>query len=137
MKKIITLLSICVVLISGSVFASFPIKTVDQNQTTEIENKISDVKSLDNSLVTSKPDLKEIKKNLKSMKKESKKGSSKGSNMELLILLLLWLFVGSFAAHRWYAGKPVGWNILYILTLGGCGIWAIVDLIYILTGKFN
>lgn len=48
----------------------------------------------------------------------------------------LWFFLGVFAAHRWYYKKPTGWNILYILTLGGLGIWAIVDLINMLTDNF-
>lgn len=48
-----------------------------------------------------------------------------------------WFFLGwPFAAHRWYYGKPVGWNILFILTIGGLGIWAIIDLINILTDNF-
>jgi len=59
-----------------------------------------------------------------------------GADNELIILLLLWFFLGLFAAHRWYAGKPAGWNILFILTLGGFGIWALVDLINILTDNF-
>ncbi|NND62811.1 MAG: TM2 domain-containing protein [Flavobacteriaceae bacterium] len=50
--------------------------------------------------------------------------------------LLLWFFLGAFAAHRWYLGSPVGWNILFILTLGGLGIWAIVDLVDIITEKY-
>ncbi|WP_242118780.1 TM2 domain-containing protein [Aestuariivivens sediminicola] len=49
----------------------------------------------------------------------------------------LWFFLGwPFAAHRWYYKKPVGWNILFIVTIGGLGIWAIVDLINILTDNF-
>ncbi|HEY5687602.1 MAG TPA: TM2 domain-containing protein [Yeosuana sp.] len=49
----------------------------------------------------------------------------------------LWFFLGwPFAAHRWYYKKPVGYNILFILTIGGLGIWAIVDLINILTDNF-
>lgn len=55
---------------------------------------------------------------------------------EKLILVLLWLFLGGLAGHRWYAGKPVGANILFILTLGGCGVWAIIDLIKILKDEF-
>lgn len=54
-----------------------------------------------------------------------------------VILLLLWFFLGVFAAHRWYARKPTGWNILFILTGGGLGIWWIVDLINILTDNFD
>jgi len=55
---------------------------------------------------------------------------------ELLILILLLVFLWPVAAHRWYAKKPVGWNILFILTFGGMGIWALVDLINILQENF-
>jgi TM2 domain-containing membrane protein YozV len=75
------------------------------------------------------------KSEMKKMKKSSNAPMSK-SDKELLILILLWLFLGGFAAHRWYAGKPLGWNILFILTAGGCGVWAIVDLINIIKGDF-
>ncbi len=52
------------------------------------------------------------------------------------IAVVLWFFLGGLAAHRWYAGKPAGWNILFILTLGGLGVWWIIDLINILSGNF-
>lgn len=49
-----------------------------------------------------------------------------------------WFFLGwPFAAHRWYYNKPVWANILFILTIGGLGIWAIIDLINILTDKWD
>jgi hypothetical protein len=49
-----------------------------------------------------------------------------------------WFFLGwPFAAHRWYYNKPVWANILFILTIGGLGVWAIIDLINILTDKWN
>jgi hypothetical protein len=52
------------------------------------------------------------------------------------IATLLLVFLGFAAGHRWYLGSPIGWNILFILTLGGLGVWAIVDLIDILTGRY-
>ncbi len=52
------------------------------------------------------------------------------------IATLLWFFLGFVAGHRWYLGSPIGWNILFILTLGGLGIWALIDLIDILTGNY-
>jgi hypothetical protein len=55
---------------------------------------------------------------------------------EKWIGVALWAFLWPFAAHRWYHGKPVGWNILFIVTFGGFGIWAIVDLINMLTDNF-
>lgn len=52
------------------------------------------------------------------------------------VAILLWLFLGGFAAHRWYLGSPIGWNILFILTIGGLGIWWIIDGIDIITGNY-
>lgn len=53
------------------------------------------------------------------------------------VAVAFWFFLGIFAAHRWYAKKPAGWNILFILTFGGLGIWAIVDIVNILTDNFQ
>ncbi len=61
---------------------------------------------------------------------------SAASGYDKWVAAALWFVLGVFAAHRWYAKKPVGWNILYIVTLGGLGIWAIVDIINILTDNF-
>lgn len=53
-----------------------------------------------------------------------------------IVALLLWFFLGGLAGHRWYLGSPVGWNILFILTLGGVGVWWIIDGIDIITKKY-
>ena len=52
------------------------------------------------------------------------------------VALLLWLFLGGLAAHRWYLGSPWYWNLLFIVTLGGLLVWAIIDLIDIITGNY-
>ena len=50
--------------------------------------------------------------------------------------LLLCFFLGVFGAHRFYAGKK--WTgVLQLLTLGGFGIWWLVDFILIATGHFR
>jgi len=48
----------------------------------------------------------------------------------------LCFFIGIIGVHRFYVGK-VGTGILMIVTLGGLGIWALVDLIMIITGSFK
>jgi len=53
-----------------------------------------------------------------------------------LVTLLLCLFLGGLGVHRFYTGH-IGIGIAQLLTLGGCGIWAIIDLIMIITDKFT
>ena len=56
------------------------------------------------------------------------------SDKNWLATLLLCLFLGGIGVHRFYVGK-VGTGILQLITLGGCGIWTLIDLIMIITGK--
>lgn len=57
-------------------------------------------------------------------------------NTEWLITLLLCFFFGIIGVHRFYNGK-IGTGVLMIFTLGGLGIWATIDFIMILFGKFT
>lgn len=50
--------------------------------------------------------------------------------------LLLCFFLGGLGGHRFYVGKN-GTGILMLLTLGGFGIWAIIDLVVIACGSFK
>ncbi|MDB5033715.1 MAG: hypothetical protein JWQ98_956 [Chlorobi bacterium] len=55
---------------------------------------------------------------------------------EWLTTLLLCLFLGGLGIHRFYTGYKKE-AIIQLLTGGGCGIWAILDLISIITEKFT
>ena len=53
-----------------------------------------------------------------------------------IIALLLVALVGGLGIHRFYLGYT--WQgIVQLLTLGGCGVWALIDLIRIITGDLQ
>lgn len=128
MKKIrlafLALVATSIITVS-SVYASFPVKN---------EVKTEQTSNSSNTAASKNAELKTVQKVLD--EKASAKPAKPQMDNEKLITILLWFFLGGLAAHRWYAGKPAGWNILFILTAGGCGVWAIIDLINILTDNF-
>ena len=52
------------------------------------------------------------------------------------VALALCIPLGVFGAHRFYAGK-IGTGILQLVTLGGLGIWAMIDFIRLIIGNFG
>ena len=129
MKKInvlLTALFVCFIFSVNTTNASLPIKT-EKGKVVKTEQQV-----LTNESVV------ELNKANDSQKTEvrAKNTITQNAMDEKWVLVLLWFFLGGFAAHRWYKGKPALNNILLILTAGGCGIWAIIDLVNILTDKF-
>ena len=55
------------------------------------------------------------------------------SSKSRLATTLLAFFLGEFGAHRFYLGK-IGTAVAMLLTLGGLGIWALVDFIFAVAG---
>jgi TM2 domain-containing membrane protein YozV/ribosomal protein L40E len=53
-----------------------------------------------------------------------------------LTTLLLAIFLGGCGVHRFYTGH-IGTGIAQLFTLGGCGIWTLIDIIQIATGNFK
>ncbi len=58
------------------------------------------------------------------------------SEKDWLVTLILAFVVGFLGVHRFYVGK-IGTGILQLVTLGGCSIWAIIDVVLIAMGKFT
>ncbi|MFA5850517.1 MAG: TM2 domain-containing protein [Bacteroidales bacterium] len=62
--------------------------------------------------------------------------TSNHSEFDWLTTLLLCLFLGTFGIHRFYT-KSIGIGIVQLLTLGGCGLWTLIDFILIVVGNFR
>lgn len=58
------------------------------------------------------------------------------SEKDWLTAVLLSFFVGVLGIDRFYLGYT-GLGILKLITLGGCGLWALIDLILIAMGNLN
>lgn len=72
---------------------------------------------------------------LKIIQKKLSKAPYAGEKSQLTAALLAF-FVGFVGVHRFYLGYT--WQgIVQILTLGGLGIWALIDFIRILTGDLQ
>jgi len=58
------------------------------------------------------------------------------SSKSRTIALVLCISLGVIGVHRFYVGK-IGTGVLQFLTLGGFGIWVLIDFIAILAGAFT
>jgi TM2 domain len=58
------------------------------------------------------------------------------SDYTRLPIVILCFFFGWLGIHRFFVGK-VGTGVLMLCTLGGLGIWIMIDLILILCGEFR
>ncbi len=130
-KKILLLTTFCFMCMSA--FASFPVNKKNVEKSIAKVETLTTVDATVNVVTTDNVTMPQLTVDAENALSPA---AAAGQDNEMIILLLLWFFLGLFAAHRWYAGKPAGWNILFILTFGGFGIWALVDLINILTDNF-
>jgi hypothetical protein len=110
MRLKFTFLMLCLLLSVGTSYASFPVQRTVSEDTVEVSTNTDGTTLI------------------------SPAAAAAGNDQ--IVALLLWFFLGGLAGHRWYLGSPIGWNILFILTLGGLGVWWIVDGIDIITKNY-
>jgi len=75
-----------------------------------------------------------LKKAQKKLKK-AMNGNAANDKSQLVALILV-IFIGVLGIHRFYLGYT-GIGIIQLLTFGGCGIWALIDMIRIITGDLK
>ena len=59
--------------------------------------------------------------------------TSAAGNKSKTTAILLCLFLGGIGVHRFYLGYTL-FGVIQLLTLGGLGIWSLIDLVRIITG---
>ncbi|HPB06150.1 MAG TPA: TM2 domain-containing protein [Prolixibacteraceae bacterium] len=57
------------------------------------------------------------------------------NNRWIAAVLLCWI-LGVFGAHRFYLGRT-GSGVLMLITIGGLGIWYLIDLILVIVGQMR
>lgn len=67
---------------------------------------------------------------------ESTKATSAASDKKRLLAAILCLGFGIFGAHRFYAGKIKSAKVM-LFTIGGLGIWYVIDSVIVLFGEFT
>lgn len=69
------------------------------------------------------------------LSQEDASSNAASNDIDWGLAAICWL-VGVLGIHRFMIGDTTN-GILMLLTLGGCGIWALIDLIRILTGEMS
>lgn len=108
---IFSMVALSFLLFSTNAFASFPVKKSTNTETSVAVDADNNANSADDIAVV-------------------------GSDKSQVTALLLVIFLGILGVHRFYLGYT--WQgVVQLLTLGGFGVWALIDLIRIITGDLQ
>ncbi|MFP5438487.1 MAG: TM2 domain-containing protein [Bacteroidia bacterium] len=109
LKLLFSLIALLMISVTAT-YASFPVQKTATNNVTVVEEAHT--------------------------QKEELTSPAAASGKSQLTALLLCIFVGVIGIHRFYLGYT--WQgIVQLVTLGGCGIWSLIDLIRIITGDLQ
>jgi hypothetical protein len=140
MKKIIfTLLTaVLITLTFNQTRAAFPVAQ-KTNESSKVINTSAPV-AVEEKVVSSETAKENLKADTKKKVKKEKKSfvervMAAGGKSQIIALILVAL-VGGLGIHRFYLGYT--WQgVVQLLTLGGCGIWSLIDLIRIIIGDLQ
>ncbi len=63
-------------------------------------------------------------------------GMEEKSDKDFTVLVIVSILIGAFGIDRFYLGK-YGTGFLKLITIGGFGIWWLIDILLILFGKMK
>lgn len=121
-KKFLLALTLGVATLTAT-YASFPVERE------EVKQEVVSEKTMAN-------DIKKEPTKGTTIEKKSSPAAAPTSGKSQLVALLLAIFVGGIGIHRFYLGYTTQ-GIIQLLTLGGCGVWSLIDLIRIITGDLK
>ena len=124
MKKLVSIVIVSIILMTGSVYASFPVNNSGDVQQTEIKNNVKESKNVVDQKVINKSELK------KALKEAKKSNSSKGGGVPIAVLYLLCFLFPVIAvglATNWDL-MPMIYNLLWTFL---CGIPGIIHAIIV------
>jgi TM2 domain len=126
MKKIISVaFYLCILMaLVPSVKAAFPVKHISEQVVNQQSSSMQEELNVKEQV------------QLKSMPSKQVKKPGYGGSKSQIVALILCVLVGGIGIHRFYLGYT--WQgVVQLLTAGGCGIWALIDFIRILTGSLQ
>ncbi|HKK87489.1 MAG TPA: TM2 domain-containing protein [Saprospiraceae bacterium] len=128
--RLLLILSVLVLACSMS-YASFPVDKTDKAEQVVNQENLTVYQASDLQM-ESKESISELSTMANDASEQD--GESKGKSQ--LIALILVALLGGLGIHRFYLGYT--WQgVVQLLTAGGCGVWAIIDLIRIVTGDLK
>lgn len=110
-------------------------KQITEKTTTSRGKKPSKLQQIKTAIQVKK-EIKKIRKSLDAQAEMDPEQTIQDEPKSQFVALLLAILVGAFGIHRFYLGyTAIG--IIQLLTLGGCGVWALIDLIRIAMGDLG
>ena len=127
MKTKFFILLIALLSVSNLGIASFPVEKAKPVVTSVVTEQTTNVNTVSSQVVQSQD---------QAQLAEDFTSPAAGGGKSQLIALLLAFFLGGLGIHRFYLGYT--WQgVVQLLTAGGCGIWALIDFIRIITGDLK
>jgi len=127
MKTKFFILLIALVSVSNLGIASFPVEKAKPVVTSVVTEQPSNVTSVSSQEIQTQDQVQVA---------EDYTSPAAGGGKSQLIALLLAVLLFGLGIHRFYLGYT--WQgVVQLLTAGGCGVWALIDLIRIVTGDLK